>query len=385
MSEKEFEDIINLRRTLHSKAELSGNEIQTAEYIQNYIKQFNPHSIVRGLGGNGLAVVFKGEHSGPCVLLRCELDGLPIPETIELDYASKTPDVSHKCGHDGHMVILAGVAKQLHQNRIKRGSVILLFQPAEETGQGARLVLENPAFSEIQPDYVFALHNLPGFEEGQIIIKDGTFAAASIGMTVDLYGTSSHAGEPQKGKSPALALAKLIQDFSAIPQYCTSLSESAKVTVIHAKLGEEAFGTSPGYGRFAATIRAYKKSTMETIINKCTDLVRHISKSYGLEAKWAFTEEFPEVNNDSGATQIVKDAAKKLNLDTLLIEEAFPWSEDFGHFTNNYPGALFGIGSGVNHPALHNPSYDFPDAIIKIGSGLFLEIIHQILNNDLRD
>ncbi|MDP8287665.1 MAG: amidohydrolase [Candidatus Electryonea clarkiae] len=383
MNEKDLHDVIELRKTLHRLAELSGNENQTADYIHRYHQQFSPDSIVTGLGGNGLAVVFEGKKSGQSILLRCELDALPIPETVNFEYASKNPEVSHKCGHDGHMAILAGVAKHLSQNPLKRGRVILLFQPAEETGQGAKRVIEDPLFKNLEPDYAFALHNLPGYKKGKVLIKEGTFAAASVGMIVELHGATSHAGEPQNGRSPALALSKLIQDFSAVPQFYTSLGDAAKVTVIHAKLGEEAFGTSPGYCRFAATLRAYSKSTMAILIKQCTKHAKNTAKAYNLKVDVSFTEEFPEVYNDSGLTELVNDVATKKNYKVQRIEKPFSWSEDFGVFTQKYAGALFGIGSGAKHPSLHNPYYDFPDDILPVGVGIFTGIIDQIINNPI--
>jgi len=150
------------------------------------------------------------------------------------------------------MAIVAGLAERLHTHRPESGSVILLFQPAEETGEGADRVLSDSKFDQIQPDYVLALHNLPGYPLGQIIVREGVFASASSGLRIHLKGKTSHAAEPETGNSPALAVAQLIQVLSSIPQYYTSLHEPAQATVIHAKVGDVAFGTSPGEGSSAS-------------------------------------------------------------------------------------------------------------------------------------
>ena len=370
--------LIDLRHTLHSLAELSDNEINTSQFVAKELRKHNPTTMVTRLGGYGILAMYAGQKEGPTTLLRCELDALPIAETITLHYASLDLDVAHKCGHDGHMTILLGLARQLAMSALKRGRVALLFQPSEETGAGARRVLQDERLKKINIDYVFALHNLPGFPVGSIVVKEGPFASASKGLIVDLTGRASHAGEPEKGNSPELALVQLMQSFSAIPQTHTALHESAKVTLIHASLGEKAFGTSLGKATLMATLRAYDDSVLKRIKGRCLHLCKTIAEAHHLSVATKWVEEFPATVNHHEAVRMIDSAAKNLQLQVIKPDTPFSWSEDFGNFTASKSSALFGIGSGVDHAVLHSPEYDFPDEILMTGIQMYQTLIKQI-------
>lgn len=191
--------LIELRKELHKYPELSGKESQTAKRIIEFAKRFNPDEIISKVGGEGVLVIFEGEQKGKTILIRCDLDALPIDEENAFEHKSVYENISHKCGHDGHMSIVSGLIPILSENKIKKGKVVLLFQPAEETGQGASLVLSDAKFTKLKPDFAFALHNLPGFKKNQIIIKKDVFASASKGLIIRLKGKTSHAGEPERG------------------------------------------------------------------------------------------------------------------------------------------------------------------------------------------
>lgn len=368
-----------LRHDLHRNAERSRAEELTAKIVSGFLKSHTPDNLVENLGGHGLAAVYEGRSPGPTVLLRSELDALPIRETIDSDHGSVSDGVSHKCGHDGHMTIVAGLAPLLADSKPSQGRVVLLFQPAEETGEGARLVIDDPKFARIKPDRVFALHNLPGFPLGSVISKRSCFASASRGMIVSLGGATSHAAEPHKGRSPALAAAQIIQALSAAVQFHTALHEGAKVTVISARVGERAFGTSPGYGEVMATVRAHTDDVMERLCKRCEGLARDIAHAFELDEEVSWTEEFVATINDDQSVDLVEKAADELGVAVVRPEHPFAWSEDFGHFTALAPGALFGLGAGADHPALHRPEYDFPDELIDVGINLFRKILKELL------
>lgn len=169
-------DIVRLRRELHKNPELSNNEFQTSERISDFFSGLNPDKAI-SLSNTGKAFVFNGNSPGKTVIFRAELDALPINENSSAIYKSMNKNVAHSCGHDGHMSIIAGLGKKIASNRPKTGRAVLLFQPAEEVEQGARDVVEDPNFKDIQPDYIFALHNIPGIELNKILIKEGAFAA----------------------------------------------------------------------------------------------------------------------------------------------------------------------------------------------------------------
>ena len=373
------DELIKLRHLLHSQPELSGTESNTSQTIRNFLKSYPADELITELGGHGIAVVYYGSEAGSRILIRCELDALPIHETTKLPHKSNARGVSHKCGHDGHISIVAGLAKFLYENRPVKGSVILLFQPSEETGEGAERVLHDRKFEKLNPDFVFALHNLPSFDLGTVILSDTRFASASCGLAVYLKGATSHAAQPEAGRSPALAVAQLIQTLSSLPQFYTSLHETAQVTIIHVKVGEEAFGTSPGEGVVMATLRSHSQNTMDMMINKARELSRKIAEVYDLDVSTELIQPFPATVNDPQATAFIRTAAHELGMPIQELEEPFPWSEDFGSFTALYRGALFGLGAGIKQPALHHPDYDFPDQLIERGLNLFKRIIQSLL------
>jgi amidohydrolase len=346
--------------------------------LKQVLRSYNPDILVDHLGGNGLAVVFEGRGEGPSVLFRCDMDALPIRETNQFEYRSTVEGVAHKCGHDGHMAIMLGVAEAISNDPPARGRIILLFQPSEENGQGALSVLEDEKFQGIQPDFVFALHNLPGYPEGSLVLKEGVFAAASKGMINRLYGKTSHAGEPENGNSPALAMAYIVRDLTFLPQ-ANSFEDFTLVTIIHSKLGEVAFGTTPGYAEVMATLRTYSNSDMAALTNHSIELVKSHASRFNLNSEIDWTEEFPATINNSKTLRTIEKAAKKRGIQTFHIGEPLRWSEDFSNFTLKYPGALFGLGAGEDHTQLHNPDYDFPENILEKGIAVFFEIYRQYL------
>lgn len=370
--------LVELRQKLHKFPELSGNEYNTARLIKRVLLKYKPDQIIGNLGGNGLAAIFRGKEAGPAVLFRCDMDALPICETNQFRYKSSKGSIAHKCGHDGHMAIMLGVAEAIYNDPPQKGSLILLFQPSEENGQGANNVLNDKKFQSIRPDFVFALHNLPGYAEGSIILRKGVFAAASKGMINRLYGKTSHAGEPENGNSPALAMTDIVRGLTFLPQ-TDSFEDFTLVTVIHSKLGGIAFGTSPGYAEVMATLRTYSNRDMESLSDKSIKLVNSHGAGYSLRVEINWTEEFPATVNNDEALDAIEQAAKQKKMQTIFIEEPLRWSEDFSNFTLKYPGALFGLGSGINHPQLHNPDYDFPENILDKGIEIYYELYRHYL------
>jgi amidohydrolase len=372
--------LIELRKEQHKYPELSGKESQTAKRIIEFAKRFNPDEIISKVGGEGVLVIFEGEQKGKTILIRCDLDALPIDEENAFEHKSVYENISHKCGHDGHMSIVSGLIPILSENKIKKGKVVLLFQPAEETGQGASLVLSDAKFTKLKPDFAFALHNLPGFKKNQIIIKKDVFASASKGLIIRLKGKTSHAGEPERGITPSLAVAELIQEITALPKN-KIIQDFSLVTIIHSRIGERAFGTTPGYAELMATLRSYKDEDINKLTDLSEQLINRIAADHKLKYEIEWVEEFPSTKNDNDCVEIISQCAEENNLRINEIDKPFRWSEDFGHFTHNYKGALFGLGSGINQPQLHNPDYDFPGEIISTGTKMFYSIIKKVLES----
>ncbi len=253
----------------------------------------------------------------------------------------------------------------------------MLFQPEEENGQGAAKVIADPKFQAIKPDQVYALHNLPGFPKNKVLIREGPFAAASKGVIIQLTGRSSHAAHPEQGHSPVHMMTELMGALQDIPGKKEQFRDFCLLTIIHARLGEVAFGTNPGKATVMATLRTYRNDDMERLNHLVYDGACSLGKKHDIRVDISYTEEFPATLNDREACNHVREAARASGAELLEIGEAFRWSEDFGHFTGMAPGALFGLGAGEHQASLHNPDYDFPDDIIPTGAGMFFKILQQ--------
>ncbi len=370
-----------LRHVLHRNAELSGKEKKTPQIIKNYFADFPPDKILENIGGRSLAVIFDSGEPGKTIVFRADLDALPIHESKEPEYYSRNTGVSHKCGHDGHMAILAGLSEIFSKYPPEKGKIVLLFQAEEETGTGAEKVVSDPEFIKLKPDYVFGLHNLPGFPKNTILIKKNNFAAASKGMIIDLNGRSSHAGHPENGNSPAVVISHLIQFTEKLNRDQLAFKDFTLVTIIHIKLGEKAFGTLPGNAQFMITLRAFK----DPDIRKADEMIRketaRICEKENIKFTLNYTEEFPATVNHDEQVHLVEQAAMDIGADIQQIEETFRWSEDFGHYLKKFKGAFFGLGAGKNTPQLHNPEYDFPDNLIETGVKMYYQIYKRIITS----
>ncbi|MEA2096135.1 MAG: M20/M25/M40 family metallo-hydrolase, partial [Candidatus Cloacimonadota bacterium] len=194
-----------------------------------------------------------------------------------------------------------------------------------------------------------------------------------------LIGKTSHAAHPDKGKNPVLAMTTIIEDLLKIPNMTTSEQSNDLITIIHVKLGEIAFGTSPGDATIMATFRSHLDEHIQIMSDKAENLVEKIADDHQLDYDIKWVEQFPAVINDDECVDIIISASKLLDKEVIAMKNPFLWSEDFSYFTQDIKGAMFGIGSGVDHPQLHNPDYDFPDDILDTGVCMFKEIIHKLL------
>ncbi|MGM0588664.1 MAG: amidohydrolase [Bacteroidota bacterium] len=370
--------LTQLRQSIHQRPETAFQEHQTAQRIQKFLKEHGADQLDAEIGGTGIVATYNAAESGPVTMIRAELDGLPIQEReTPLTYRSQTDGKMHACGHDGHMTTVAGVGAALSKLQLQKGMVKLLFQPAEETGEGALAMLEDGAFKNHVPDYIYGLHNLPGYPMHQVIIREDVFASASVGMKIHLEGATAHAAHPEEGRSPAQAVSQLIPMIESLPQRATSLEQTAKATVIHTILGEEAFGTSPGTAKVMATLRSYQNSTLQEMQHRMEKEAQLIAEAHGLACRVEWTEPFAATTCNAAAVETIRQAAEVNELAITKAENPFAWSEDFGQFTNRFDGAFFGLGSGVDQPPLHASDYDFPDELISTGVRLFLSIIAQ--------
>lgn len=376
------QDVIELtawRRRLHSMPELSGEEARTAREVETFLASTGADRIVTGLGGHGVAGIYEGREPGPSVMIRAELDGLPIEEISDIPHRSATPGKGHLCGHDGHMAILAALARGLGRNRPQRGRAILMFQPAEEDGSGAAAVVADPHYAEIAPDFAFALHNLPGLPLGKAALIAGPVSCASRGMRVVLTGKTAHASMPEFGLSPVEAVAALMPALTALGRGGPLDEGFTMVTVTHARVGEPAFGIAPGRAETWATLRTLTDAGMEDLRMRAEALATDIANGKGLGLEITYHDVFRHCENAPEAVA---------HLGRALDAEGVPWdqgdlpmrpSEDFGHFGDKAAAAMFFLGAGETHPSLHNPDYDFPDDLIGIGARVFMRTLRDML------
>ncbi len=379
--------LLALRHDLHQHPEPSGQETETARRIVHFVKPFVPTHIVSGLGGNGVAIIYdfgqtEPEQQVPTLLFRSELDALPIQEVNSFAHRSGRAGVSHKCGHDGHSTILAGLAMWLQQASFATGRVVLLFQPAEEIGKGAKAVLEDPRFAEFLPDYVFALHNIPGYPMHEVLWVPGQFSPTVQSMAIKLFGKESHASEPENGINPSLAVAELVTAFNQYVIADPARADFSLITPVHLLVGQRDYGISAGYGEAHFTLRCWQTDSMNALVMSLERELADICTRHKLRSETNWFDYFPTTVNDEYCNTLVTQSAAKAGLQVRQRPTPFKFGEDFGWFTQAFPGAMIGLGAGEQTPALHNPDYDFPDELIETGVRIFSGIIEGVLGEN---
>ena len=372
-----MQHLIELRHILHAHPELSGEEALTNKLLNEWVRQTRPDHLIEKIGGYGLAAIYKGMKPGKRIMIRGDIDALHIPEPNNIPYRSQRQGVSHKCGHDGHATILCGLAEWLGEQRPDQGEVVLLFQPAEETGQGAQAIIDDPLFEQIKPDVAYGLHNLPGFEKGQVMVKEGCFAAASFGLKLVFDGRTAHASQPETGHSPSELLAQLIHLLEKKREQLKTVKPLTTFVITHAILGEETFGVAPGRAEIWLTLRSFDNHNLDVMASQVIETCQAKAKDYLFDFSFTEHEAFAATNSDPHCVSVIEQAATNLELSHGRLAEPFRWSEDFGRFGSICPIGFFGIGSGKEQPALHDPMFDFPDDILEVGMTMFWEIIRE--------
>lgn len=372
--------LTDLRRELHRHPELSGLESVTPRLIRAFVSRFSPDRVIDPIGSNGLAVVYDSGAAGPTLLFRAELDALPADSDAGTSGADDGADAAHRCGHDGHMAAVAGLAPLLHANPIGKGRVVLLFQPAEETGRGARQIIDDPRFADIAPDMAFAWHNLPGYPLGQVLVKGGLLSYASVGMQLLLVGRQAHASQPQEGVSPAPVMCELIGRLPAMVDAGGQVPPTAQLTIVHARLGNETFGTAPGSAVVLATLRAETSERLRRLQSEISAYAKKRAAAGKLSIEISWVDEFSESCNSESAAEMAAKAAARSGLAVQWLARPFSWSEDFGRFTARCEGAMLVVGAGQRAAPLHSTAYAFPDVLLEPAAALLWNIIDEVLS-----
>jgi len=311
------DNIAGFRRQLHARPELSEHEHETATALVARLASTHPTTIVDRLGTmqTGLCAVYDSGQPGPAVLIRAELDALPIQESNTFGHRSQVPGVSQQCGHDGHMATLVAVAEGLNAKPIARGKVYLLFQPAEETGTGASAVLADPRFQALDaPDYVYAFHNVPRYPLGQVLLRKGLFAQGSVGFIAKFRGKTSHSSYPEHGIHPSTAVTELIE---AVNRFNDTLADSVSApvlgTVSYAQLGTAEkgpnFGTTPGEGVVMGVIRAHRTDDLDKVREELTARAARLATDGRLGHELTWHEAFAATESDEDCVATIAAAA----------------------------------------------------------------------------
>lgn len=378
-----MKELKSIRQYLHQYPELSGEEISTSKYVRNVLSDLGVKEFIGDFSSPSFIACIPGQKQKGNILFRCELDALPIAEDNAFSYRSNVSGVSHKCGHDGHMTILIGLAVELIKQKSEFGNVYLFFQSAEEIGKGAQELINLDYLKKLEIDYAFALHNVPGFKKGSIICKSGVFTPHVESISIKLKGEVSHAGQPDKGLNPSRLLTEINSLFYSLHQPKQTENDYCVVAPIFIEMGERAYGTSAGSAEMGFTLRTISSEDFERKREYIEKALQDLQLNSDILLSWEWLEPFYSTNNDFDAFRFIQSAADKLKFEFNHKENPFDWGEDFGLITQEVKGAMFGLGAGLKSPDLHDSSYDFPDEIISNGVAIFQKI-NQLIQHDLQ-
>lgn len=368
---------INIRHQLHRHPELSGKEYRTQECIRTFIQEQFGLSCTN-VANTGLICRVQ-KHAEPHVLIRVDIDALPIQEiNDELTYQSTVDGVSHKCGHDGHTAIGLATIEKLLDNPVPNIGVSILFQPAEEIGEGAEHVIQDKQFNIADYSFALALHNIPGIPMHQIVCKPNAFTTAVQSIQFMFEGKTTHAGKPLKGNNPAYCISEIIS--WAKKHELTDEADSSYLlyTPIYSLLGSKDYGIAAGAGELHFTVRSHTQAHLDEKLEELTTFTKERAQVHQLSLTEKQVATFKANQNDPAVVKAIIAAAKSLDINYQELKHPFSWGEDFGYFTQLIPGAMFGLGAGEQTPELHNPDYNFPDELIATGASVFYEAIKQL-------
>jgi len=367
------ETIKRVRHYIHQHPELSGEESGTSSYIIDFISQnFSGYKVIQGIGGYGF-IATKKYGEGAHIAFRAELDALPVEEEGYVEYRSEFANKSHACGHDGHMVTLLATMQKLEEKKTRFGTASFLFQPAEETGEGAAAMLKDDALSDFDPDALIALHNIPGKPLGTVLSRSGTFACGSVGVRLKVVGKTAHAAHPEDAVNPLLLSKSFLDNAMNLVEKTKGF---ALATPIALRSGQKSFGTSPHKSTLLITMRAARSNDLKWLMDELKGLADEINRLDGAKAVLGFEEFFPVTSNEHFYDELVA-VCEKMKRPFEELDSPFRWSEDFSQYKSKFKTHIFGIGSGENMEPLHASTYDFPDELLESGAEVFAEFYNN--------
>lgn len=370
------------RHDIHKHPELAYEEHRTAAKVADLLRTFGVDEVVEGIGRTGVVGVIRNG-DGPAIGLRADMDALPIEEHTDRPYTSVHPGKMHACGHDGHTAMLLGAARYLAEVRPFHGTVVLVFQPAEEGQAGARAMIDDGLFDRFPMQAIYGLHNMPGLPAGTISISPGPVMAAADRFRVVLRGQGGHAAAPHQNRDPVVAAAALVQALQTIVSRNAPPEQTlvVSVTEIH---GGDSFNVIPDSVRLAGTVRYFEAEVGQLARARMKAIIDGIAAAHAVVADYDYFFGYPPtVNWNEPVERARAAAATVLGPDKVMDQPPRMFAEDFSFYLQEIPGAYGFIGNGelgdLGCASLHNADYDFNDDILTAGASYFVALVEQAL------
>ncbi len=378
-------EMVEVRHQIHAHPELAFEEHATSDMVAARLKEWG-YEVHRGLAGTGVVGTLKRGSGQLRLGIRADMDALPIQETTGLPYASQLPGKMHACGHDGHTAILLAAARSIAQDPKFDGTLNLIFQPAEEGLGGGRVMVEQGLFKLFPCDAIFALHNMPGMPEGQFGFRAGAFMPSSDTVNITVRGKGGHGSAPHLSADPVVAAAHIVVALQTVVSRNVDPREMAVISVgaIH---GGEAANVIPQNVTMRLTVRAFNPEIRAMLKQRITDLVQSQAQTMGVQADVDYHWRYPSLINDEASTVFAKQVALDWLGEKGVMSNLAPLtgSEDFSFMLQECPGCylIVGNGEGEHHHTggcmVHNPGYDFNDAILPIAASYWVKLVNAYL------
>ncbi len=371
------DDMTAWRRHLHTIPELGFDCPLTAAFIAERLREFGVDEVHEGIAKTGIVAIINGQGAGPTIGLRADFDGLPITEQTGLEHASRHPGQMHACGHDGHTTMLLGAARYLAETRNFAGRVALIFQPAEEAGGGAGVMVDEGIMERFDIGEVYALHNEPGEPEGTFLTTPGPIMAAVGIFRIDINGQGGHGAMPHETRDPVMAACGIAQALQTIVSRNNNALDDLvlSVTQIHAGTVDNVI---PAHAWLNGTVRTFDSDVQEMVRTRMEQIVAGQAAAYGVSAELTFTTTYPATVNTAEKTDLAADVAREIaGADRVTTDTPrHMGAEDFSYMLNARPGAYLFLGQGES-AGLHHPEYEFNDAIAPVGASFFARLVER--------
>lgn len=369
--------LTELRRDLHRHPELGFQETRTKALVADRLRALGL-AVQEGVGVTGVLRAGSGRRT---IGLRADMDALPITETGAHDHVSTRPGVMHACGHDGHTAMLLGAAELLVAEPTFDGTVVFLFQPAEEHGQGARAMIDEGVLAHHPLDEVYAIHNLPGAPLGQVSTRPGIICSSETLFEITVTGAGGHASMPQAGVDALTVGAEIVLALQTIVARKLAPGAGAVVSVTEF-LTDGQRNVLPGSARLKGDFRAFSVQDRRAIEGFMRQIAEGVAAAHGAEASVACDSQFIETVNADAPVAAVCRAAEAAGCPLVADRAPMSFSEDFAHFAARVPGCFLLLGNGETGPQgrpLHASDYDFNDALLPVGARFWLRLVQDRL------